>query len=123
MNQVRNTLVNDPRFKLQNAFKGNFKGYSRNVTAAFNEYKVMTAAGKALGKTMFGVGLALTAYDIHHNNYSASSIAWGVADTGVAAAALLLASNPLGWAIGAGAALYFTGRFAYSMYEAYNEGN
>jgi RHS repeat-associated protein len=123
MNKVRNTLYNDPRFKLQNAFKGNFKGYSKNVTAVFNEYRIMTAAGKALGKTMFGVGLVLTAHDIHKNNYSASSIAWGVADTSVAAAALLLASNPVGWVVGAGAAVYFTGRFAYSLYDAYKEGD
>jgi RHS repeat-associated protein len=122
MNKVRNTLVNDPRFKLSKAFPGNFKGYSRNVTNVFNEYRVMTAAGKALGKTMFGVGLALTAYDIYENKGSTSSIVWGIADTGVAATALLLASNPVGWVVGAGAALYFTGRFAYSVYEAYNEG-
>jgi RHS repeat-associated protein len=121
MNKVRNTLANDPRFKISKAFSGNFKGYSRNVTNVFNEYRVMTAAGKALGKAMFGVGLVLTTYDIYENKGSTSSIVWGIADTGVAATALFLASNPMGWVVGAGAALYFTGRFAYSVYGAYNQ--
>ncbi|MCA6378109.1 MAG: hypothetical protein IM606_14030 [Cytophagales bacterium] len=59
MNKVRDVLVNDSRFKLHNSF-GNFRGYSKNVTAVFNEYKVMNSVGKAFGKSMFGVGLALT---------------------------------------------------------------
>jgi hypothetical protein len=116
-NKVGTALKADPRFRLQNAFPGNFKGYSKNITNLFNEYRVMTAAGKALGKTMFGVGLALTVNDIYQSKGSTSSIVWGVADTGVAAAALLLASNPVGWAVGLGAAIYFTGRFAYSVYD------
>jgi len=35
-------------------------------------------------------------------------------------AAIFLASNPVGWTIGAGAALYFTGRLVYDIYEEVN---
>jgi hypothetical protein len=42
----------------------------------------------------------------------------GVASIG---AAVFLASNPVGWAIGVGAALYFAGRLTYDIYSEVNK--
>ncbi|MDR7209623.1 hypothetical protein [Flavobacterium piscis] len=36
-------------------------------------------------------------------------------------AVIFLASNPVGWAIGAGTALYFAGRLVYDIYEEVND--
>jgi hypothetical protein len=72
------------------------------------------AATDAIGKRIFFVGLAYSAYSISQD-HSASNIGWNIADNLVGAAGI--------WIPGAQipALIYFGARFGYDMYKAYNK--
>ncbi|MGB5978851.1 MAG: hypothetical protein WBG62_15660, partial [Cyclobacteriaceae bacterium] len=121
MCQFNKAYKGSARTALNKKFLGYFKGIkSKSVLQEATKYKVAAGVGKALAKPLFAVGVAVTAYDIYENDFSASSIAWGVADTGVALAAIAV-SGPAAPIVAAGAAIYFAGRFAYGLYEVFNE--
>jgi RHS repeat-associated protein len=93
----------------------------KSVIDAQKGLKLAKAAGRGLARPFFFAGFALSAADVAID-HSASNIAWNIADTVVAGGTLLLAATPVGWVIGVGAAVYFTGRLAYDIYDAYNDG-
>lgn len=117
-----NAYRNSPRTSLQKAFPGYFKGSSKAVESSARALKVTTALGKGLSRPFFFAGVGLSAVDVALDP-SASNIAWNVADVAVGAGALIFAASPAGWVVGPGAAIYFTGRLAYDVYDAYNDGN
>jgi RHS repeat-associated protein len=109
-----------------------FKGAM--IDAAVNSGEEATVALKAYGKItdvagVAGGGIAMgsAGYNMYnqyqqHHKFSdihigdAGDFTVGAASVG---ASLFLATNPIGWAIGAGAALYFAGRFIYQYHEAH----
>jgi hypothetical protein len=119
---LANTYRNSPRTKLQKAFPGYFKGGSKALKNSQKALNVTKAVGRSLSRPFFfasvGVSAVNVAMDPTFNN-----IAWNVADIGVGAAGLIFAATPAGWVVGAGAAIYFTGRMAYDVYDAYNNDN
>ena len=70
---------------------------------------------KAAGVVGTAVGVGYSGYKIY--NGTATTIDYVDAGVGTASlvATVFLASNPVGWAIGAGAGLYFAGRFIYDV--------
>jgi len=115
-------LANDSRAVLNMAFPNKFKGPSAAVLEKLMSAKAAQALSKGLGKPLLGVGVALSAVDVYQNGGSWSSWGWALADNGIAIAAFFV-SGPAAPFVAAGAVIYFTGRFAYGVYEAYNEGN
>lgn len=113
---------NDNRRALSKSLPGKSKGLSANTISKFADYKIAKAVARGFSRPLIGVGIALSAVDVYQNDFSASSIAWGAADTGIAIAAIAI-SGPAAPFVAAGAAIYFTGRFAYGVYEVYNEDN
>jgi len=96
------------------------------VTPALETYtKVADGVGVAGG--VFAMGAAsYNMYNQYQQHHRISDIHVGdVGDFTVGAAsvgaAVFLASNPIGWAIGAGASVYFIGRFIYQ--ETHQETN
>ena len=112
---------NSPRTKLQNAFPGHFKGISKNVNNSLKALRITKAVGQGLSRPFFIVGVGFSTADVVMNP-SLNNIAWNITDIGVGAGALLFAASPVGWIVGSGAAIYFTGRLAYDVYNIYNEG-
>jgi len=120
MRDVVNAYRGSKRTYLQKAFPGYYKGASKSVTGTLNVLKITNAVGKGLARPFFFAGLGLSAFDIA-TDPSLGNIGWNLADVGVGAAALVFAASPAGWVVGAGAAVYFTGRLAYDLYGIYNE--
>lgn len=85
-----------------------------------NGPKLMKAT-KVLGPAATVAGTAYSTYKII--NGTATTIDYIDAGVGYAAvgAAVFLASNPVGWAISAGAGIYFAGRFIYDLIEETND--
>jgi len=119
---VINTYRNSPRTKLQRAFPRHFKGNSKAVNNSLKALKVAKSVGRNLARPFFFIAVGLSTVDAA-TNPSASNIIWNGVDIGVGAAALGLAATPVGWIVGVGATVYFTGRLAYDLYDVYNEGN
>ena len=65
------------------------------------------SVGMAVNNIVLGEGTTIDYFDV------------GIGGASIGAA-LFLASNPVGWAIGAGAAVYFAGRLIYDIYEEVN---
>ncbi|PKP47910.1 MAG: hypothetical protein CVT92_16560, partial [Bacteroidetes bacterium HGW-Bacteroidetes-1] len=65
------------------------------------------SVGMAMNDIVQGEGTTIDYFDV-----GVGSASFG--------AAIFLASNPVGWAIGAGAAVYFAGRLVYDIYEEVN---
>jgi len=76
---------------------------------------------KVLGPLATVAGTAYSGYKIY--NGTATTIDYVDAGVGVASlgAAVFLASNPVGWAISAGAGIYFAGRFIYDLVDEAND--
>ena len=76
---------------------------------------------KVLGPVATVAGVGYSGYKIY--NGTATTIDYVDAGVGVASlgAAVFLASNPVGWAIGAGAGIYFAGRFIYDLVDEAND--
>ena len=76
---------------------------------------------KVLGPLATVVGTAYSTYKIIDG--TATTIDYVDAGVGVASlgAGLFLASNPVGWAISAGAGIYFAGRFIYDLVDEAND--
>ena len=107
-NEFLKAYNTDTRVALNRAFPGRFKGLSTNTLNKFVNYMDAKAIGKAFSKPLFGVGIVLTAIDVYQNDFSASSLAWGFVDTGIAIAAIAV-SGPAAPFVAVGATLYFTG--------------
>ena len=76
---------------------------------------------KVTGIVGTAVGVGYSGYKIY--NGTASTMDYVDTGVGVASlgAAVFLASNPIGWAIGAGAGVYFAGRLVYDLIEEAND--
>jgi RHS repeat-associated protein len=109
-------------FGIGNGVKGSM------IAAAINSGETATLALKTYGKVTDALGVAgglvamgssgYNMYNQYQQNHQISDIHIGdVGDFTVGAASVgatvFLATNPVGWAIGVGAAVYFTGRFIY----------
>lgn len=112
----------DSRKALSRASPGRFKGLSNSTLNKLANFRVAKAVAKGLGRSLLGAGIVLSAVDVYQNDFSGSSVSWAVADTGIAIAAIA-ASGPAAPVVAVGAIVYFTARFGYGIYEAYNEGN
>jgi hypothetical protein len=110
-------------FGIGNGVKGSMIDYAvtasgSEATSALVTYgKVTDALGVAGGLVAMGTS-GYNMYNEYEQNHRISDIHVGDADdfavgTASVIATVALTSNPIGWAIGAGAALYFTGRFIY----------
>ncbi len=124
-NQDRNwNAINNgiTAFGIGNGVKGSMLSVALNsgeeATRALTTYgKVTDAVGVAGGVVAMG-SAGYNMYKQYEQNHRLSDIHIGdVGDFTVGAASvgatIFLATNPIGWAIGAGAALYFTGRLIY----------
>jgi len=93
-----------------------------NAELGPNGNAVLGKHGLKILKYSKAVGVAGTAISVGYSGYkiyngTATTIDYVDAGVGTASlvAAVFLASNPVGWAIGAGAGLYFAGRFIYDV--------
>jgi hypothetical protein len=76
---------------------------------------------KVAGVVGTGISVGMAGRDIYMGDGTTIDyfdVGVGTASIG---AALFLASNPVGWVIGAGAAIYFGGRLVYDIYEEVND--
>jgi RHS repeat-associated protein len=76
---------------------------------------------KGAGVIGTGISVGMAGYDIASGQGTTIDyldVGVGTASIG---AAIFLASNPVGWVIGAGAAVYFAGRLVYDIYEEVND--
>ena len=76
---------------------------------------------KGAGIVGTGISVGMAGYDIASGQGTTIDyfdVGVGTASIG---AAIFLASNPVGWVIGAGAAVYFAGRLVYDIYEEVND--
>jgi RHS repeat-associated protein len=120
--ELNKAIRSNPRTGLRNAFPGRFNGIKNpQVISKFKDLKVAQSLSKSLAKPLFGVGLVLTAIDVYNNDFSSSSLVWGFADTAVGLAPLLITTGPAAPFIAVGAGVYFTGRFAYNLYDTYEQ--
>ncbi|MCO6174979.1 RHS repeat-associated core domain-containing protein [Flavobacterium sp. NRK F10] len=93
-----------------------------NGNAALGKYGLkILKYSKVAGVVGTTVGVAYSGYKIYKG--TATTIDYVDVGVGVTSlgATLFLASNPVGWAIGAGAAIYFTGRLVYDLIEEAND--
>ena len=88
------------------------------MTAELGEEGVkLLKYSKFLGVAGTAVSVGMAANDIYKGEGTLADygdVAVGTASIG---AAVFLASNPIGWAIGAGATVYFAGRLVYDAYQ------
>ncbi len=73
--------------------------------------KVMIQTTRAVGKSLFGVGVVLSIADMHKENYSNSSITWALLDTGMGALGFVPGLQLV-------SGVYFAGRVAYQVYDS-----
>lgn len=75
--------------------------------------------GTGIAGSVFGIGVS--GFNIYNDLSNDRPVdGWDVSDLGVGlltglGAAIFLASNPVGWVIGIGAGVYFTGRLIYDV--------
>lgn len=76
---------------------------------------------KGAGIVGTGISVGMAGYDIASGE--GTMIDYFDVGVGTAAlgAAIFMATNPVGWAIGVGAAVYFAGRLVYDIYEEVND--
>ena len=144
---VSNGVSGYAMFSVANAFKSNSTLWSfQNLKSSQQAWRINTVLGpkgnarlgipgNALGKHGLkllkyskGIGVVGTVAGVGYSGYkiyngTATTIDYVDAGVGVASlgAAVFLASNPVGWAISAGAGVYFAGRFIYDLIEETND--
>lgn len=74
--------------------------------------------GTGIAGSVFGIGVS--GFNIYNDLSNDRRVdGWDVSDLGVGltglGATIFLASNPVGWVIGIGAGVYFTGRLIYDV--------
>ncbi len=117
-------------YKVRTSFKSARDPISFNsLKPSKQEWRIVRVLGKNGAKFLkfakFGgvtaslASVALSSYNIASG--TATAIDYFDAGIGTASigAAIFLASNPIGWVIGAGAAVYFAGRLAYDIYNEF----
>jgi RHS repeat-associated protein len=117
-----NAYRNSSRTKLQKTYSGYFKGSSKAVQNSQKALSVTKAVGRSLSRPFFFASVIVSGINVAIDP-SLNNIVLNAADLGVGAAALIFATSPVGWIVGAGAAIYFTGRMANDIYDAYNNEN
>jgi len=117
-----NAYRNSSRTKLQKTYSGYFKGSSKAVQNSQKALSVTKAVGRSLSRPFFFASVIVSGINVAIDP-SLNNIVLNAADLGVGAAALIFATSPVGWIVGAGAAIYFTGRMANDVYDAYNNEN
>ncbi len=76
---------------------------------------------KSVGIIGTSISIGMASYDIvKGEGTTIDYLDVGVGSASIAAA-MFLASNPIGWAIGIGATVYFAGRLVYDVYEEIND--